>query len=63
MAFIECSMGEQYVELNALAASLGVNDRTVRNHMKNYQDYEIKKGLVWKKTGDFPDFPSWEENR
>ena len=63
MAFLECSMGEQYVELNALAAAIGVTSRTVRNRMKDYEDYEIKKGLVWKKTGVFPDFPSWEENR
>jgi len=63
LAFAECSMGQPFVDLGALAAALGRNERTVRNHLKNYSEYEVKKGVVWKKIGDFPDIPYLEENR
>ena len=57
MAFDECSMGDPYVDLSALAAAMDKNERTIRNHIKWYENYEVKRGVVWKKIGDFPDIP------
>lgn len=49
-AFEECSMGYQHVDINALAASMGRNQRTVRAYIKEFgNEFEVNKGMVWRK--------------
>ena len=49
-AFEECSMGYKHVDINALAAAMGRNPRTVRDYIREFsEDYEVNRGMVWRK--------------
>ena len=49
-AFDECSMGYSHCEINALAASMGRNPRTVRSYIREFSgDFELNHGMVWRK--------------